>query len=300
MDTLTMLPIQAALKGHEPEPCASSNSGKPSFCPNCRKGMLNSSGLRLREAMAMSDADLLEGASNLFCDCDAGRAVLALVRNRASTTAQWLADTERIQREAAERIAASAFGMAGIPDRFRDLTWAGLRNKAGDDPAKADALALTYQYIQQGYIERHGVRKQSLLLWSRQRGTGKTGLMTAVFKQAIKHRAGLWMSFHMLVESVRAGYSSGDAYARLAQARDVDVLFLDELGHNWREDETAHTVEVLHSVLYHRHAYDKPTLFTSNKSPDEMARMFGEEHWQRIGEMAAVVEMGGRILRPIG
>lgn len=263
--------------------------------------MLISSGVSLRDAMRLPDDDLLERQADLFCTCQAGLAVLATVERRASQFERWLKETERAQREATERIAAGAFGLAGIPDRFRDLTWAGLRNRAGADAGKAEALAATFRLAQDGYIERGGVRKRSIMLWSRRRGVGKTGLATAVFKQRIKDRAGLWISFHLLVETVRAGYNgSGNSYQVLAQARDIDVLLLDEVGDNWRDDASAHTVEVIHSVLYHRHAYDKPTIFTSNKSPDELATMFGEEHWQRIAEMAAIIEMGGDVLRVMG
>jgi len=263
--------------------------------------MLNSSGMRPRDIGAFDDTELLARADDLFCACAAGRAMLAMIRNRHATQDQWVRNTERQQREAAERNAANAFGMVGIPPRFLDLTWASLRNKAGDDPGKAAAMSLAYQYAQHGHVDRDGIKKLSLLVWSRERGVGKTGLMTAVFKQAIKRRPGLWVSFGRLTESVRAGYNGdGDAYRVLAQARDIPVLLLDEVGENWREDATAHTVQVLNSVLYHRHAYDMPTFYTSNKSPDELARMFGEEHWQRIAEMAAVVEMGGRVLRSLG
>jgi DNA replication protein DnaC len=263
--------------------------------------MLISSGKTLREVMAMPDGEILRNAETLFCDCDTGRALLAMVARRNADFMQWLKTTETAQREAAARIAAGAFGMAGIPDRFRNATWAAMRNRCEKDAGKKEALLLTYRLLQDGYIERHGVRKKSLLLWSKQRGVGKTYLATAVFKQAIKNRPGLWIWFHRLVESVRAGYNgNGDAYKLLAQARDIDVLLLDELGHNWRDDATAHTVEVLHSVLFYRHAYDMPTIFTSNKSPDELATMFGEEHWQRIGEMAVIIEMGGETLRELG
>lgn len=263
--------------------------------------MLISSGMTLREAMAMPDSDLLRNTDALFCQCEAGRALLAMITRRNADFMQWLKTTETAQREAAARVAAGAFGLAGIPDRFRNATWAAMRNRCGKDPEKQEALTLTYRLIQDGYIERGGVKKKSLLLWSKRRGTGKTYLATAVFKQEIKNRPGLWIWFHRLVESVRAGYNSdGDAYKLLAQARDIDVLLMDELGHNWRDDATAHTVEVLHSVLFYRHAYDMPTIFTSNKSPDELAAMFGEEHWQRIGEMAAIVEMNGETLREIG
>ena len=189
--------------------------------------------------MALPDAEILHNASALFCACDAGQALLSMVARRNADFMQWLKTTETAQREAAARIAAGAFGMAGIPDRFRNATWGAMRNRCDKDPGKKEALLLTYRLLQDGYIERHGVRKKSLLL-------------------------------------------------------------LDELGHNWRDDATAHTVEVLHSVLFYRHAYDMPTIFTSNKSPDELATMFGEEHWQRIGEMAVIIEMSGETLRELG
>ena len=56
-------------------------------------------------------------------------------------------------------------------------------------------------------------------------------------------------------------------------------------------------MEILSWIIYERHAWDRTTLFTTNWRPDKLASEFTPQIWNRIAEMANIVEFGGERLR---
>ena len=248
----------------------------------------------------MSDRAAVD-AEGLFCSCEAGRRARELRMARLINWSKWERETERVNTERAAQRRANVFLSAGIPTRFADLTINSFRKLTKGDAGKTAALAAAYAMAHEGYIEVDGVKKRSLLIWSHERGIGKTGLVTPVFQMFLRRGlTGIWLSWQQLVEQVEAGYKSENAYERLRAAREVGVLMVDDLGYQWTDDGlSAHALKVLNSVIFHRHAYDLPTLFTSNLSPEELTAQLRPEHYQRIAEMARVVEMQGEMLRRV-
>lgn len=221
---------------------------------------------------------------------------------RLLSWSKWIEQTNTANQTRREMMAANAFASAGIPTKFADLTVRSFRALTSNDPGKQAAFRQAMSLVSDGYVEDKGARKKSLLLWSHQRGVGKTGLLTPVFQALLRKGAsGLWLSWQQLVEQVESGYKTDDAYSRLQAAREVGVLLIDDLGYQWVEGDglSAHALKVLNSVIFHRHAWDLPTLFTSNLSPEELTEQLRPEHYQRIAEMAAVIEMTGDLLRPV-
>lgn len=249
----------------------------------------------------MADREAVD-AEGLFCSCPAGRRARELRMTRLLSWSKWIETTNAANAQRSEQRQRSVFESAGIPPRFAELTVNGFRLLAGRDDGKKDALQAALALGLDGFIEDAGRKKRSLLVWSNQRGVGKTGLVTPVFQQLLrKGKTGIWISWQQLVEQVKAGYKDDSAYDKLRASRDVDVLLLDDLGFQWADPEeiSSHTLMVLNSVIFHRHAWDKTTLMTSNLSPDELMAQLRPEHWQRIAEMARVVEMRGEVLRPV-
>lgn len=241
-------------------------------------------------------------AEGLFCTCEAGRRARELRMKRMLSWSNWEAQTKAENARRAEQRQRSVFLSAGIPPKFADLTVRSFHDLAKGEAGKQAAIKASLAMAKDGQVDDRGVQKNSLLFWSHQRGIGKTGLMTPVFQQLLrKGGSGIWISWQQLVEQIKAGYKRDEAYERLQAAREVDVLLLDDLGYQWAgpENITGHTLEVLNSVIFHRHAWEKPTLFTSNLSPEELMAQLRPEHWQRIAEMALVVEMRGELLRRV-
>ena len=262
-------------------------------------GILTSSGLTPQQSDALSDRDALD-REDLFCDCAAGRAERELRMRRMLSFEEWRANTDAMNKLRHEAAAASIFQSAGIPARFADMTVKSFRNITKDDPGKERAYLAARELASAGFIEDRGMRKKSLLVWGAERGIGKTGLVTPVFQAMLRRgMSGIWISWQQLVEQVEAGYEDKSAYEKLYAARTVGVLLIDDLGYQWADEASAHARKVFNSVIFHRHAEDLPTLFTSNLSPTRLGTQLGVEHWQRIAEMAMVVEMTGTILRSV-
>ena len=214
----------------------------------------------------------------------------------------WIEQTNADNRARREQEATNAFVSAGIPTKFASLTVKSFRALTHGDTGKEMAFKAAMSLASDGCVEDKGAQKRSLLVWSRQRGVGKTGLLTPVFQAMLrKGMSGIWISWQQLVEQVEAGYKSEDAYSRLQAAREVGVLMIDDLGYQWVDGDglSAHALKVLNSVIFHRHAWELPTLFTSNLSPEELTEQLRPEHYQRIAEMAAVIEMTGDMLRRV-
>lgn len=261
---------------------------------------MTSSGHTLETADRIDDAEALE-RDNLFCACDAGKAQRRLRENRLLGWRQFEESSANMAAQAKQRTIASVFEGAGVPARFQGVTLKGLTAIAGDDIRKRMALNAAAEYYRSGHVVSGDVRKRSILVWG-PCGVGKTGCLVPLFNHLVtQNRGGLFISFQSLVEQIESGYDqSNTAYQRLNEAKLTPVLFLDDFGYSYRNDVSPHVIKVVNSIIYHRHSYDMPTLFTSNMSPDELESQIGPANWQRVGEMARVIEMSGRVLRSIG
>ena len=262
----------------------------------------------------MGDAAALARSDELFCACEAGQALQRAVQKRYDDT---LADFNAASALSAEKRALQASrsaGQAGIPLRFVNATLEALaaavtlKNEQGQpllddtgspviEPAKYPGLGAAFALRNTGLIP--GQEKRSLLLWSQPPGgTGKTTCVTGIYNHwRSQGRTGVWTTLQQLLLEIRAGYDDHTANARILQVQAAEVLVLDDLGEYNRAAVTANTMEILSWIIYERHAWDRPTLFTSNWKPDQMAERLTPQIWHRIREMAAVVEFAGTQLR---
>jgi len=166
------------------------------------------------------------------------------------------------------------------------------------EPAKLAGLAAAYALRNTGAIPGTGGNKSSLLLWGLPPGgTGKTTCATGIYNHWRRAgRTGIWTTLQQLLLEIRAGYDDHTANAKILEAQRVEVLLLDDLGEYNRAAVTANTMEILSWIIYERHAWRRPTLFTSNWSPDDLSTRLTPQIWRRIKEMAAIVEFGGQPL----
>lgn len=207
-------------------------------------------------------------------------------------------ETAQLNAAMHQRVVAGAY-QADIPEKYRDLTMKSFVDLAGDDPGKRGAIRAARQYAESGTVaDTDGATKNSLLLWGAP-GVGKTGLLTPVFKRLATGKTNLWISLLALANQVRGGYNDNTAYEKIRIAGQVDILFLDDVGSLGREQATPGMIEILEAIIWERHNKRRPTLMTSNRGPDALGGYFTEAIYQRIAEMALVVEMAGRVLRSV-
>lgn len=220
-----------------------------------------------------------------WCKCDAGVAAFDAARR---------AEAARQQRDLFARIRK-----AGIPAHFQGMTIDSLRAIAGNEPEKAAAIEAVAAIASGGTVDgRHG------LYVFGDYGTGKTGCLTPIVAAAVAERkSALWLEFYDLIDSVQAQYGQGGADDIMESVRGCDVLLLDDVGDNTRQDrytgiqETEDRKRILYQIVNYRHNHSLPMLISSNCTPSIFAQQFGARTFDRIAESCAIIRMGGRNLR---
>lgn len=170
-------------------------------------------------------------------------------------------------------------------DRFSPAVY-GFDNR--EMAAKALQLCRLYaDNVDRIIAERNG---GGLYFHSATKGSGKTFLSTILGNELIKRgKRVLWYSMPNLLQEVKNSYDreSGTSTAEvLNKIRNAPILILDDIG---VERQTSWVNETVFSFLDHRMATCKPTLFTSNHLPDELA--YDERIIDRIRNMSTIVPL---------
>jgi len=171
-------------------------------------------------------------------------------------------------------------GQAQIPEKFRDRK---LTNYQADTPAKLRALRFAEDYAESF---RHGTNKGRSAVFVGTPGTGKTHLAAGIALR-IMHSYGKTVVFSTVSKAIRRikeTWSKGSDETE-TQAINVfvfpDLLILDEVGVQFGSDTEQ---KLLFDILNERYERNKPTLFLSNLSAEEVKGYLGERIFDRIRE----------------
>ena len=270
---------------------------------SCSKNCNNGLKLPTSDASRLSDAEAVKLGDDFFCDCELGQSQRRLYQRRAASWAAFERETAAANTTRATARKNTLEG--GVPKLLRGLTirslMAATRVDGRIEAEKTKAVALAKELRETGVVTGvDGIKKRSILVWGTQSGIGKTGCLVPTFEHWREKGVDcLFISFPDLVEQVRAGFKDDKWYERLERARTAEVLFLDDLGYPDR-DASDYVREVAMSIIRYRHGEDLPTLMTSNLTLDDLAGQLGDTLYRRVTEMAAVVQMGGRVLSVLG
>lgn len=224
-------------------------------------------------------------------------------RIRQKRVEGWVAfekKTAEVNANAAKQHKDKLLMDADVPPRFRGITLEGFASKYGD-AAKMEAIKAAATFIQQRKIPKpNGDAFYGIYLYG-PFGVGKTSILSTVFAAlADKLGGGLWLPFASFMDQVRGGYEDGTAQAIKKSAMTAPILMLEDFGSLARDSETAHTVDVMLQIVYHRNGYNLPTLITSNLSGEELAVQFNGAITQRLRELLKVIHVGGKVIRQLG
>ena len=129
-------------------------------------------------------------------------------------------------------------------------------------------------------------------------GTLKTSLATAVYRQwMLLGLQGIWMDFGDTLNRIKAGYDArdGSSQAIIQRLQEVPVLLWDDFGNDGRRDMKDHARQVIHDIIYPRHANWRPTLLTGNLTPQQLEALLGEPIWRRMRQWAMIVPCKGKV-----
>lgn len=127
-------------------------------------------------------------------------------------------------------------------------------------------------------------------------GTGKTHAATALWLELVAaggREMPLWLSAEEAVEQAKREIDEGVKTGRLpirTRLRESDILLLDDVG---RERATPFAIELVRSVLHHRHAWRRPTIVTSNAERLEDFDVFDPALTSRLREGTLVYALDG-------
>jgi len=146
---------------------------------------------------------------------------------------------------------------------------------------------------------------KSWFLWGKY-GVGKTGLAVGYARMCCfeEHYQIIFRSVPDLLSELRSTYGRNNEHEIteadvIVQYTDVELLVLDDLGAEQVKNQDW-VADRLYQIVGTRHAEERPTVFTSNLSPQEVGDRIGERITWRIVEMVGkdnIVEVTGPNLR---
>ena len=210
---------------------------------------------------------------------------------------------EFIKESASSSASASAsarshlFPGSGIPRRIEEYKLKTFLQIAS--PAKAQAAAVVAAMGKPPF-ETPGARgtpKNSLLIFGSP-GSGKTGLLTPLFRQVVSAGlSGLWVSQASVFSDIRAGYDGdGMTAERMRTLSTVDVLFWDDLEAPTGSDQQ----NKIALIFRERNAGNLRTFITTRMTPTQMQGALGMALYEVVGEMCAFLHLPEESMREIG
>lgn len=164
---------------------------------------------------------------------------------------------------------------------------------AGTSPRRRMESVLNYCKT---YATDFSRRSPSLLLYGKT-GLGKTHLSLAVAGKAVESGYGvIYTSAHNLfnkLEKEKFGRSDGNTEETIL---DCDLLIIDDLG---AEFTTQFTVSALYNIINSRELEGKPTIISTNLTPEQLTSTYSERIASRILSNFVMLYFDGSDIRQI-
>ena len=213
---------------------------------------------------------------------ESGDVVAMAMAIRDSLPPEAFADADREAEARAAEVATRRILASGMPARFSRCA-----------PSMPETAA---------WAEGAASGEPSNLVLYGEAGCGKTREACAALRIAAKSRPVLFATFGDVLRAVRSTYGAGEGSEEtaLSRYRCVSVLCVDDLG---KERPTADAIEKLFALLDFRYGRMKPTVFTTQYTPQTLPRRLmaeGADYEQvdaimrRVYQGAKAVAMDGR------
>ena len=147
------------------------------------------------------------------------------------------------------------------------------------------------------YLNKISKVDKGLYIYSETKGSGKTHLATAIGNALVNYFE-IQTKFSTtiaILDAIKATYNNDSLTTTkklLYDIQTVEVLILDDIG---VERPTAHTEEVLYSIINERISNDKITIYTSNQKKEDLK--LGDRIVNRIGGSTFPIKMPEESIR---
>lgn len=179
---------------------------------------------------------------------------------------------------------------SGVDKHYQRLFWA---DGTGVAPEVMDVI--------DDYIANHEAYVDSgigLVLWGRY-GTGKTMLSSLLLKSLLgKGVDGYFVTFHVMIDMFTAGWDRNELKVWFEhRIRNAGLLVIDDIGRE-HQGRNAVAETVMDHVLRGRVAADRPTIITSNRTPEELATLYSGNAVSLLSECSIMQQFTGTDYRP--
>ena len=181
---------------------------------------------------------------------------------------------------------------AGVDKRYQRFSWDDATHVNGD----AQSAVMRYVVNAPSQISRG----DGLTLWSEGRGTGKTLLASLLLKGLMADgHDGYFTQFNEMLENYTAGWRNQDERAWFTRrVRNAGVLVVDDMGRE-NKGRANITESMFDTVIRARVAACKPTIITTNYTPDQLFQGYGSNVMSLLNEVNSYVEVSGIDYRPV-
>ena len=271
-------------------------------CGKCSFGIVYAPPLRDIPHLSLFDQRLIQfRAGDIeFCDCAAGKGYATMLAAKDQDYKPLEEELAEIRRLNEERRQRRLFENAGIPPKYRELTFKSFLALAGGDPGKAAAIRAVRSYFDEGYVETKRGRKVGILLHG-EPGVGKTGCLSPLFVHMVRDRqkSGLWVQYNELLASLR-DFESGQVEERMRACQTVDYLFIDDFGDPAAQRSASdYSRDMMFRIIDYRNNHGLPMFVTSNLDLEKMTDQFDRRIVRRLADNCVFVRMAGAPLSDV-
>jgi DNA replication protein DnaC len=213
---------------------------------------------------------------------------------KGATRFRWLDDAGQpadYECNCADQFLAHRFLLnAGIELHYQRLRW------DDADGIPPDALSVIEDYI--AHVEQYVATGLGLVLWGTF-GTGKT-LASALLLKAVLGQGtdGFFTTMHTLLDRFTEGWEKREAATWFNfRIRNAGLLVIDDIGRE-HAGRNAVAESTLDHVLRSRVASDRPTIITTNRTPEELVTLYARQAMSLITESTIMHEFRGTDFRP--
>ncbi|PKM62823.1 MAG: hypothetical protein CVU97_03255 [Firmicutes bacterium HGW-Firmicutes-21] len=192
-----------------------------------------------------------------------------------------------------ERYTGSGLGSALYDKTFDNFSLKYYSGKSESDLSHRENMTLIYNQCKR-YAQRFTPSGDSILMIGGT-GLGKTHLSSAVAQEVLSNG---YFVLYDSAQSIFDGYEAvrfgKDNRENIKKYENCDLLIIDDLG---AECMTQYTVAVFSSLLNWRIANSKPTIISTNFTPQQIKKSYGERVYSRLMGEFLIMRFTGQDIR---